>query len=100
MNTNEMTDNENTPDRKPLTRSQMSLLRVMKQRQEAKAKTEERTEKQLEAEEKPQYLTEAHQKNSEAVMKEIAESNKSPTDWEQESKRQKWNSQDHSIDTN
>ena len=30
-------NNDNTPEKKPLTRSQTSLLRVMKQRSEAKA---------------------------------------------------------------
>jgi len=81
-------DNENTPDKKPLTRGQRILLDVMMKRKKSKEA------------EQPTYLTEAHQKNSEAVMKEIAESKKSPTDWEEESKRQKWNSQNHSLDTN
>lgn len=83
-------DNKNTQNQKPLTRVQMSILRVMKDRSEAKTKTEEQ----------PTYLTEAHQKNSEVAIAEIAESKKSPTDWKQESKRQKWNSQDHSPRSN
>ena len=66
-------DNENTQNQKPLTRGQRILLKVMKRRSEAKTKTEEQ----------PTYPTEAHQKNSEVAIEEIAESKKSPTDWKQ-----------------
>lgn len=44
---------------------------------------------------KPKYLTPAHQKNSEAAMKYIAESKKRMIDWEKELERQKHNSKDH-----
>lgn len=78
MNTNKMTENQ---------KIKLEILKIAHQK--VKAKMEE-----------PTYLTEAHKKNSEAVMKEISESKKLEIDWEKESERQKWNSKNHSQDTN
>lgn len=43
----------------------------------------------------PEFLTEAHKKNEEAVLKYIAETKNLVINWEEEIERQKWNSQDH-----
>lgn len=66
----------------------------MKQDPQFRKRVEQMAESKKQQQSEPQYLTEAHRKNSEAAMKYLNSLNPSEIDWEKEIERQKRNARD------